>query len=191
MGLKIINHAPEIISSDTLYVIPLNTLEYHPEASDHEQNPVTYTFEDYPTWLRCSKNVISGTAPSDFKAGSFTVIATDGNMSDTMTVYLKLDPNTDISTPDELLPDAYRLHPVHPNPFNPVTTIQLDLPTPNRADLRIYNIHGELVETLQKGVLDAGSHQFRWDASAFPSGTYIIIANTDNFRDTQRCILIK
>ena len=44
-----------------------------------------------------------------------------------------------------------------PNPFNPSTRIQFALPGKGHVSLKIYNVAGQLVRTLQDGVMDAGS----------------------------------
>ena len=52
---------------------------------------------------------------------------------------------------------------VYPNPFNPSTTIELAMPRAGHASLKIFNLRGELVQTLVNGELPAGSHEMRWD----------------------------
>jgi hypothetical protein len=51
---------------------------------------------------------------------------------------------------------------VHPNPFNPATTISFRLGQPGRCTVRIYDLLGKLVRTIHAGQLEAGVQQFRW-----------------------------
>jgi len=60
---------------------------------------------------------------------------------------------------------AVELHPNHPNPFNPITTIGFDLDATAEVNLSVYDITGKLVRTLVTGVKSAGSHQVVWDGS--------------------------
>ena len=65
----------------------------------------------------------------------------------------------------------------HPNPFNPATTVQLDLPRESAVRIRIYDIRGALVRTLTDRRLAAGRHEIPWrgddDRGApLPSGVY-------------------
>lgn len=53
----------------------------------------------------------------------------------------------------------------YPNPFNPRTNIQLTLPRADRVTVKIFNVRGELVRTLQDGDMIAGVHDFVWDGS--------------------------
>ncbi len=64
-----------------------------------------------------------------------------------------------------------------PNPFNPVTTLALDLARPGTTRVRIYNARGQLVDSLDLGDLTAGRHQTTWQARdragrELPSGVY-------------------
>lgn len=60
-----------------------------------------------------------------------------------------------------------------PNPFNPITTIQFQVPQTCDVSLKIYNILGELVATLISKRLTAGKYTFEWDASNMASGLYL------------------
>jgi len=51
----------------------------------------------------------------------------------------------------------------HPNPFNPSTTIELNVPRAGDVSLKVFNVRGELVRSLVDGVLEAGPHSIVWD----------------------------
>ncbi|MFZ0391262.1 MAG: M1 family aminopeptidase, partial [Calditrichia bacterium] len=51
----------------------------------------------------------------------------------------------------------------YPNPFNPVLNIKVELPHRQPVSLEIYNVLGQRVTTLHRGILPAGVHQFRWN----------------------------
>jgi hypothetical protein len=66
---------------------------------------------------------------------------------------------------------------VHPNPFNPTTTIHFDLPRPAVAEIRIYSVRGELLGVLGSESYPAGRQEVVWngrDRSGrnVPSGSY-------------------
>jgi len=65
--------------------------------------------------------------------------------------------DTPLAAADELSMRAY------PNPFNPQTTLALDLPHAGQVCVKIYNLRGELVRTLHDGHLVAGPHELVWD----------------------------
>jgi hypothetical protein len=53
-----------------------------------------------------------------------------------------------------------------PNPFNPSTTIKMNLPKAGDVSLKVFNVRGELVRTLVDGRMDAGEHSIIWDGKA-------------------------
>ncbi len=50
-----------------------------------------------------------------------------------------------------------------PNPFNPATTIRLQVPAAGDVSVAVYNVRGELVRTLLDERLDEGQHDVLWD----------------------------
>ena len=74
------------------------------------------------------------------------------------------------------MPTAYELHANYPNPFNPSTVINYDLPEASMVRLSIYNILGQEVATLVNGVVEGGYRSVTWNADekgGVPSGIYI------------------
>jgi hypothetical protein len=51
----------------------------------------------------------------------------------------------------------------HPNPFNPVTTIEYSVDRRAAVVIGIYDSRGTLVARLDDGVREAGNHRVRWD----------------------------
>lgn len=71
------------------------------------------------------------------------------------------------------LPTQFRLHSPYPNPFNPSTTLRIDIPGAGRVQLEIVDITGRVVQTLlSQAQLPAGRHSVRVDASGLTSGLY-------------------
>jgi hypothetical protein len=58
---------------------------------------------------------------------------------------------------------AFALAAAAPNPFRTVTAIGFSLPRPGRVSLKIYDLSGRMVRTLQDGPLTAGRHVRVWD----------------------------
>jgi hypothetical protein len=70
------------------------------------------------------------------------------------------------------VPTEYILKEGYPNPFNPTTQLQFDLPSDGNVSLRILDIQGREVETLQTGFKEAGSYNVRWNATSQATGVY-------------------
>jgi hypothetical protein len=89
------------------------------------------------------------------------------------------------------LPTGMNLLSAYPNPFNPTTTLQVDLAQTGIVDLAVYNLNGQLVSTVVSGMLEAGSHALNFNASALPSGLYLARLATDQGIQVERLLLAK
>ena len=78
-----------------------------------------------------------------------------------------------------------------PNPFNPSTTISFRTSKSSNVTVTIYNLLGQLVETLFNGNLSAGDHHLMWEASNQSSGVYFCIATSDGIVKSTKLVLIK
>jgi hypothetical protein len=92
-------------------------------------------------------------------------------------------------------PSNFHLH-NYPNPFNPSSTIQYDLPYSSYVSLAVYDIVGRLVAILEDKFLEPGQHQVQWDGhdqygKALPSGIYIARLATAEYSTSIRMILMK
>ncbi|MBK9304262.1 MAG: VCBS repeat-containing protein [bacterium] len=93
-------------------------------------------------------------------------------------------------------PLAFRVYDNFPNPFNPSTTIRLDLPISSRVRLGIYAVDGSLVRTLFDEELPAGTHQAVWDGrdrkgGRVASGVYFYRVETSGDVVTRKMLLVK
>ena len=88
------------------------------------------------------------------------------------------------------------LHQNFPNPFNPSTTFQYDLPIRSHVTLVIYDILGEEVTRLVNTTQDAGSKTIRWNRTDIhgkpvSTGVYLYQVKTGKFSHTRKMILLK
>jgi hypothetical protein len=86
----------------------------------------------------------------------------------------------------------------YPNPFNPATEIHFAIPRRGQAEVRIYNVAGRLVRTLEGGVLAAGPHALRWNGTdqrnaRVVSGMYFyrLFLDQKSLGDPEKMILLK
>jgi hypothetical protein len=89
-----------------------------------------------------------------------------------------------------VLPTEYALAQNYPNPFNPTTTISFALPQASDVQLDIYNVTGQLVESVS-GNYTAGTHEIVWDATNVASGVYFYRLVTNDFTQTKKMVLLK
>lgn len=93
-------------------------------------------------------------------------------------------------------PAQYSLAQNFPNPFNPITRINYQLPKNSDVTLSIYNTSGQLIKTLVDAERDAGYHSVVWDGTdthgaTVSSGVYIYRIRAKDFVQEKRCIMLK
>lgn len=100
-----------------------------------------------------------------FNEGSPVVATQNGEISNTVQV----------SNEDEAgLPQDFELLGNYPNPFNPTTTIQFDLPESAEVTITLVDVLGREALTIPSQVYQAGAKQrVELDASSLASGVYV------------------
>lgn len=93
-------------------------------------------------------------------------------------------------------PLVTRLAANHPNPFNPSTTISLDISRTGAVQVDIYDVAGRRVRSLFAGNLESGSHELVWngrgqDGRMAAAGVYFARLKTESVIDTRRMLLVK
>ncbi len=85
---------------------------------------------------------------------------------------------------------------VHPNPFNPSTTVHFELPGRERTQVSVYDVQGRRLAHLADEVLPAGPHQITWQGRdehgrLAPSGVYFFRVNTETDQAVIKAVLLK
>jgi len=90
-----------------------------------------------------------------------------------------------------LSPGSFRLSEARPNPFNPVTRVELELPRalPVRAEL--FDLRGASRGLLHSGILPAGRHTLRVESGRLSSGLYLLSVSGGSQVEVRKLLLIK
>lgn len=94
------------------------------------------------------------------------------------------------------IPTILRLLQNYPNPFNPSTTIAVDIPERMNVRLEIFDVKGQLVNTLFHGELNQGTTRFMWNGMnssgrLIASGIYFYKLTTPNNSMTKKMLFQK
>ena len=94
------------------------------------------------------------------------------------------------------VPKEFALHDNYPNPFNPVTTINYDLPKEAKVLLIVYDLMGREVARLNDSFMPAGYHSVQWNSrnqygAQVSAGVYFYHIQAGEFIKTQKMILLK
>ncbi|NQV18449.1 MAG: carboxypeptidase regulatory-like domain-containing protein [Armatimonadetes bacterium] len=79
----------------------------------------------------------------------------------------------------------------YPNPFNPSTVISYSIPKSGIVNLSIYNVKGQLVETLVNTHQQADNYTLEWKADNHSSGIYFFKVSSGGHSQVKKCLLIK
>ncbi len=110
------------------------------------------------------------------------------------------DPNDHppiVSVQDEqIVKNEFILYNNYPNPFNPSTKISFNVPVRSQLKLEIYNVRGELINTLIDEEYSPGKYEVLWNGrnmngEKVTSGIYLYRFLADGFVQTKRMVLIK
>ena len=93
-------------------------------------------------------------------------------------------------------PEAFRLYQNFPNPFNPATTIEFDLPHDAIVRLEVFNLLGEEVATLAQSTESVGRHKVVWNGrdrndNPVSSGVYFYSLHAGQETITRKLILLR
>lgn len=96
----------------------------------------------------------------------------------------------------QAIPDEYKLNDNFPNPFNPTTSIEFDLPRNSHVTIEIFNLLGRKVTQLADEEYPAGSHRVIWngmssDGQMVSTGIYFYRIVAGDFIDTKKMLLLK
>ena len=94
------------------------------------------------------------------------------------------------------IPNEYVLYPAYPNPFNPITTLQYELPEDSFVNITIYDMLGNVVSNLVNKSEKSGYISVQWNATndrdqPVSAGVYLYSIEAGVFRQTKKMILLK
>ena len=109
----------------------------------------------------------------------------------TNTIEVRITKNHSSVFEDKAVSSNFHLGNNYPNPFNPVTRINFNIPEASRVKLTVYNALGQSVAELVNNHMEQGSYSVEWNASRFSSGIYYYKMETEGFTQIKKMILIK
>jgi hypothetical protein len=88
-------------------------------------------------------------------------------------------------------PDQLSLHAPFPNPAQGQVTLRYALPSKTDVSIRVYDLLGRRVATLQRGPQDAGRKEVQISTSDLSSGTYFVRIQAGEQMKTRRLTVVK
>lgn len=100
-------------------------------------------------------------------------------------------PVTSVNTAQQTVPQEYKLYNNYPNPFNPTTQIEYNIPKVSKVSLKVYDILGREVQTLVNSIQAPGKYSVMLNAQGLSSGIYFYQLTADSFKETKKLVLLK
>ena len=101
-----------------------------------------------------------------------------------------------LKTDTEILPTEFSISNAYPNPFNPVTAINISIPKKSEITIVVHDLLGRRLLKIERNFTRAGNYQFVWsgkNASGenVTSGVYLISIQYDNKNFIKKVTLLK
>jgi hypothetical protein len=99
-------------------------------------------------------------------------------------------------TNGNVIPLGLNLDQNFPNPFNPSTTIEYEIPNRSAVDISIYNSAGQIVRKLQSEEQESGRHSIMWDGkdengATLSTGNYFYQMKAGEYLQTKKMLFLK
>ena len=119
--------------------------------------------------------------------GEFTVVSDSGEF---------VFNNSSLNVRGNNIPEIFSLYQNFPNPFNPMTTIEYDLPKNVIVDINVYDMKGRFVKNILKSFQTSGYKAVQWNATNYQDesvsgGMYLYTIQAGEFRQTKKMLLLK
>ena len=103
---------------------------------------------------------------------------------------------TAVESQENSIPDKFKLDQNYPNPSNPITTINYQLPESDRVKFAVFNMPGKHIITLVNKEQAAGNYRIQWDGRddkglKVSSGIYLYRLKTGSFIRTRKMIFLQ
>jgi len=130
------------------------------DGNGNSNSPKDYTFTD--SLVDMSGIVYYRLRQIDFDGAS--------ELSDTVTI----DFLSSITLESPNIPQQFKVSNNYPNPFNPATKINFELPSLQNLNIYLYDIDGKLVKEIASQEFLPGIYQLYLDFSSYSSGIYFV-----------------
>jgi hypothetical protein len=198
-----VNHPPAAISDsitilqDSLVVLHVLQNDYDPDGDPLTVIEIGDVGTTGSLFVQSGDTVLIFVPRTGFTGTlTFNYMISDGRGGfDTTFVFVQVGPTTGVSegTPQ---PAVFALYQNHPNPFNPVTQIQYDLPKANRVCMTVCDVMGRELADLVNRDQSAGRYQVNWDGCdklghPVPSGVYFYRLQAGEFKAVKKMLLVR
>jgi len=159
-------------------------------VEDYQGVPTTLTFSDLSNYGVSGTDVLNGFQQEIITEEENDQMVIRKLMVKDYPTIISIKPVL-VDIPSHSSPITSSLHQNFPNPFYYQTTIGYELTEDAQVSLKIYNIFGQLVETLENEYKSSGYHSVSWEADKLIPGIYFYQIMAGGFIKTKNCMILK
>jgi predicted CXXCH cytochrome family protein len=103
---------------------------------------------------------------------------------------------TGVELTDPVTPLEFSLDQNYPNPFNPSTTISFSIARKGPVSIQVFDINGQLVQTLANQDMEPGRYKVVWSGenragNAVASGVYFVKLRASSFESARKMLIVR
>jgi len=98
---------------------------------------------------------------------------------------------TSITELGGILPEAFELCQIYPNPFNSRTTIEMKLTQPGTVLMNVIDLTGRIVVSRRFYYQSAGTHYINFQGDGLATGIYIVTLTSGDQMVSRKIALVK
>lgn len=203
------NHRPEISVLGELnreVVVGSQVILNANGTTDPDGNGMTFKWWQYKDADNANSNLTishstsrdsaSFIVPDEFGKEIHIILTVTDNGSPDLEAYtrliFKIVGGTSIENQSSLMPpEKFGLDNNYPNPFNPITNIEFNIPVKSKVKLTVYNVSGQKVAVLLDDVKPAGTHSVIFHGDHFASGIYFYRLEAKDQVVVKKMVLLK
>lgn len=151
------------------------------------------------TFALISKSMLDSIVQSFGMTGDSLVVSyktkafneTDSLFSSNSSLIIFKRNSVGIQNISQTIPAEYKLYDNYPNPFNPSTIIEFDIPENSSVSLNIYDVSGKLILQLLNDELSPGKFKYTLNGNNLNSGVYFIKFSSGQYTSVKKIVLLK
>lgn len=111
-----------------------------------------------------------------------------GSYSEGLSIFVR---DVAVEDVERTMPRTIVINAAYPNPFNSHVTIDYDVFGDSLVELKVYNIHGQLVDILRNSLHSPGHYAAVWNAGTRASGVYFCVLRAGNAVSSAKVMYVK
>jgi len=103
---------------------------------------------------------------------------------------------TPVTQDKKAISSAFELIVIQPTPLTFPAEIHYSLPEKTQISLKVYDVSGKLITTIEEGIKESGRYSILWDGidnkgTKLPTGSYFVTLRTEKHTQTKKLVIVR